>query len=216
VRREGMRQLPPPGWVSPEGRVVGLVTASPVLRDQFVDFLDNAIGCRPTINIRNGGGLYQLTLTGANAAALASLLYEGSMFALSRKPAAATLLNGERVLRARTAKTVARDRRIIAAYARGCSAYEIATARPSQRTPCTTSSIAQESPDVRGSGTRHAANIAGTATRWTKPTPESSEMALADAGPAPGIAAEPGLKRDGGSCACTSGELRRNRRRMQP
>ena len=106
----------------------GLVTASPVLRDQFVDFLDNAIGCRPTINIRNGGGLYQLTLTGANAAALASLLYEGSTFALSRKRAAATLvLNGERDLRARTAKTVARDRRIIAAYARGRSAYEIAT-----------------------------------------------------------------------------------------
>jgi hypothetical protein len=67
------------------------------------------------------GDLYQLTLTGANAAALASLLYEGSTFALSR------LLNGERDLRARTAKTVARDRRIIAAYARGCSAYEIAT-----------------------------------------------------------------------------------------
>jgi hypothetical protein len=168
------------GWVSPEGRVIGLVTASPVLRDQFVDFLDNAIGCRPTINIRIGGGLYQLTLTGANAAALASLLYEGSTFALSRKRAAATLLlNGE-------------------------------------RTPCTTSWIAQESPGVRGSGTRLAANIAGTATRWTKPTPESSELALADAGPAPGIAAEPGLKRDGGSCACTSGELRRNRRRMQP
>jgi hypothetical protein len=116
------------GWVSPEGRVIGLVTASPVLRDQFVEFLDNAIGCRPTINIRNGGGLYQLTLTGANAAALASLLYERSTFALSRKRAAATLLlNGERDLRARTAKTVARDRRIIAAYARGCSAYEIAT-----------------------------------------------------------------------------------------
>jgi hypothetical protein len=37
------------------------------------------------------GTLYQLTLTGSNAAALASLLYAGSTFALPRKRAAAML-----------------------------------------------------------------------------------------------------------------------------
>jgi len=99
-----------------------------VLRDQFVAFLGNAIGCAPTINVRNEGTLYQLMLTGSNAAALASLLYAGSMFALPRKRAAATLLlEGDRNLRVRALEVVARDRRIIAAYASGCSAYEIAT-----------------------------------------------------------------------------------------
>lgn len=116
------------GWVRPEGRAIGLVTASAVLRDQFVAFLGNAIGCAPTINVRNEGTLYQLMSTGSNAAALASLLYAGSMFALPRKRAAATLLlEGDRNLRVRALEVVARDRRIIAAYASGCSAYEIAT-----------------------------------------------------------------------------------------
>jgi hypothetical protein len=108
--------------------VIGLVTASPVLHDQFVDFLGNVIGCLPTINFRNGGALHQLTLTGSNAAALASLLYDRSTFALPRKRAAASLLlSGEPSLRTRTAKAVARDQRIITAYARGRSAYKIAT-----------------------------------------------------------------------------------------
>jgi DNA-binding CsgD family transcriptional regulator len=61
------------GWVSPEGRVIGLVTASLLLRDQFMRFLGKAIGRRPT------------------------------------------------------GKVIARNERIIAAYARGRSAYEIAT-----------------------------------------------------------------------------------------
>jgi hypothetical protein len=114
--------------VSAEGRVIGLVTASPVLRDQFADFLGSAIGCLPSLNPRNEGALYQLTLTGPNAAALASLLYAGSMFALPRKRAAAMLLlDGDRMLRAAKAKVVARNRRIIAAYGEGCSAYEIAS-----------------------------------------------------------------------------------------
>ena len=35
------------GWVRPEQRLVGLVTASPMLRDQFRGFLGAAIGCAP-------------------------------------------------------------------------------------------------------------------------------------------------------------------------
>jgi hypothetical protein len=116
------------GWVSPERRVIGLVTASSVLHDQYLAFLGNALGCLPTINVRNEGALSQLTLTGSNAAALASLLYDGSTFALPRKRAAASLLvDGQRSLRERTEKVVARNQRIISAYARGCSAYDIAT-----------------------------------------------------------------------------------------
>jgi hypothetical protein len=116
------------GWISKERRVIGLVTASAVLRDQFVGFLGRAIGCAPTLNDRNRGALYQLQLTGSNAAALASLLYAESIFALPRKRAAALLvIEGDRNLRARAEKIAARNRRIIAAYARGCSAYEIAT-----------------------------------------------------------------------------------------
>jgi hypothetical protein len=116
------------GWVRPEGRAIGLVTASAVLRDQFAAFLGNAIGCGPTITVRNEGTLYQLMLTGSNAVALASLLYAASMFALPRKRAAATLLlEGDRNLQVRALRVAARDRRIIAAYASGCSAYEIAT-----------------------------------------------------------------------------------------
>jgi hypothetical protein len=116
------------GWVRPEGRAIGLVTASAVLRDQFAAFLGNAIGCVPTITVRNEGTLYQLMLTGSNAVALASLLYAASMFALPRKRAAATLLlEGDRNLQVRALRVAARDRRIIAAYASGCSAYEIAT-----------------------------------------------------------------------------------------
>jgi len=69
--------------MSPERRVIGLVTASPLLRNQFLEFVDEAIGCQPTMSVRNDGTLYQVSLT-ANAAALASLLYDGSTFALPR------------------------------------------------------------------------------------------------------------------------------------
>jgi hypothetical protein len=115
------------GWMSPGRRVVGLVTASSLLRDQFVEFLGAAIGRQPTISARNDGKLYQLTLTGSNAATLASLLYDGSTFALRRKRAAAiVVVEGDRCLRTRAENVVARNQRIIAAYADGCSAYEIA------------------------------------------------------------------------------------------
>jgi hypothetical protein len=115
------------GWICPERRVVGLVTASPVLRDQFVRFLSTAIGCTPTLTVRSEGTLYQLTVTGSNAAALASLLYAGSTFALSRKRDAALLAaEGERSLRLRAAQVEARNQRIVAAYAKGCSGHEIA------------------------------------------------------------------------------------------
>ena len=65
------------GWVRPEQRVIGLVTASPTLRDQFAEFLDTAIRCTPSLSVRSEGALYQMTLTGSNAATLASLLYAG-------------------------------------------------------------------------------------------------------------------------------------------
>jgi DNA-binding CsgD family transcriptional regulator len=116
------------GWVRPEQRVMGLVTASPVLRDQFAAFLDTAIGCTPTLTLRTEGTLYQLTLTGRNAAALASLLYGGSTFALPRKRAAALLtVEGDRMIRTRAQQVDARNRRIVAAYEDGCSGREIAT-----------------------------------------------------------------------------------------
>jgi hypothetical protein len=115
------------GWMSPERRVIGLVTASLLLRDQFLDFLDETIGRRPTMSMRNGGTLYQLTMTGSNAAAVASLLYDGSAYALPRKRAAADLLvEGDRGVRTRAQTAIARNERIIAAYTDGCSAYEIA------------------------------------------------------------------------------------------
>jgi len=107
---------------------MGLVTASPVLRDQFAAFLDTAIGCTPTLTLRTEGTLYQLTLTGRNAAALASLLYGGSTFALPRKRAAALLtVEGDRMIRTRAQQVDARNRRIVAAYEDGCSGREIAT-----------------------------------------------------------------------------------------
>jgi hypothetical protein len=56
------------GWMSPERRVIGLVTASPLLRDQFSEFLDETVGSLPTTSVRNNGTLYQLSLTGSNAA----------------------------------------------------------------------------------------------------------------------------------------------------
>lgn len=115
------------GWLSPERRVIGLVTAGSELRDQFVHFLDKALGCTPTLSVRNEGSLYQVTLTGSNAVALASLLYVESTFALPRKHAASMLLiEGDRVLRTRAREVGARNQRIIAAYTGGCSAYEIA------------------------------------------------------------------------------------------
>ena len=64
----------------------------------------------------------------SNAAALASLLYAGSTFALPRKRAAALLAaEGERHVRRRAKRVEARNQRIVAAYRDGCSAYEIAT-----------------------------------------------------------------------------------------
>jgi DNA-binding CsgD family transcriptional regulator len=115
------------GWMSPQRRVIGLVTASPLLRDQFSAFLHETIGCVPTTSERNDGTPYQLSLSGSNAAALALLLYEGSTFALPRKRAAAGLVvERDRGVRRRAQKTVARNERIIAAYTDGCSAYEIA------------------------------------------------------------------------------------------
>jgi len=98
-----------------------------MLRDQFRGFLGAAIGCAPTLTVRNGGTLFQMTLTGSNAAALASLLYEGSIFALPRKRDAALLaVEGERSLRVRAAEVESRNRRIVAAYAEGRSGHQIA------------------------------------------------------------------------------------------
>jgi DNA-binding CsgD family transcriptional regulator len=115
------------GWVRPEDRVIGVVTASPALRDQFRRFVQVALGCSPTLAVRNDGTLHQATLTGSNAAALASLLYVGSSFALPRKCAAAMqLIERHDLLGMRRQEVAARDRRIVAAYIRGCSAYEIA------------------------------------------------------------------------------------------
>jgi hypothetical protein len=112
------------GWVRPAKRAIGLVTASPVLRDQFVEFLDTAVGCTPTLSVRNEGTLYQMTLAGSNAAALASLLYAGSTFALPRKRAAALLsIEGERILRTRAEKVEARNLRVVTSYGNGCSGY---------------------------------------------------------------------------------------------
>ena len=80
-----------------------------------------------TLTVRNGGTLFQMTLTGSNAAALASLLYEGSIFALPRKRDAALLaVEGERSLRVRAAEVESRNRRIVAAYAEGRSGHQIA------------------------------------------------------------------------------------------
>jgi hypothetical protein len=115
------------GWISPDRRVIGLVTASPILRDQFLDFVDGALGRRPTMSVREDGSLYQLSLTGSNAAAAAALLYDGSTFALPRKRTAADLLvEGDRGVRTRAQTAVARNERIIAEYSDGRSAYEIA------------------------------------------------------------------------------------------
>jgi len=116
------------GWVRPEQRGIGLVTASPVLRDQFAEFLGTSIGCTPTLSVRSEGALYQMALTGSNAVTLASLLYAGSTFALPRKRAAALLaVESERMIRTRAQQVDARNRRIVAAYADGCSGHEIAT-----------------------------------------------------------------------------------------
>jgi hypothetical protein len=115
------------GWIRPGRRVIGLVTASPILRDQFLEYLDHTIGRRPTMSVRNDGTLFQLSLAGSNAAAAASLLYDGSTFALPRKRTAADLLvEGARGVRTRAQTAIARNERIIAAYVDGCSAYEIA------------------------------------------------------------------------------------------
>ena len=51
------------GWMSPERRVIGLVTASPLLRDQFSEFLDETVGSLPTTSVCNNGTLYRLSLT---------------------------------------------------------------------------------------------------------------------------------------------------------
>jgi hypothetical protein len=115
------------GWVRPKQRVLGLVTASPTLRDQFAEFFSTAIGCTPTFSVRSEGTLYQMTLAGSNAAALASLLYAGSTFALPRKRAAALLtVEGDRIARARVQQVEARNLRVVTAYADGYSGHEIA------------------------------------------------------------------------------------------
>jgi hypothetical protein len=75
------------GWVRPEQRVIGLVTASPTLRDQFAEFLDTAIGCTPALSVRSEGALYQMTLTGSNAATLASLLGTDALSLHTRRAA---------------------------------------------------------------------------------------------------------------------------------
>ena len=115
------------GWVSPARRVIGLVTASPTLLDQFVRFLEETIGCSPTLTERNKGTLYQATLSGSHAAMLASILYTESTFALPRKHAASmALIEGTRALHVLAEEQRERNRRIVAAYAAGQSAYEIA------------------------------------------------------------------------------------------
>lgn len=115
------------GWISPEPRVMGLVTASRTIRDQFVHFVAEAIACSPTVTARNRETLYQVTLTGSNAATLASLLYGGATLALPRKHAASMrLIEAARLVRRRADEQGSRNQRIVAAYAAGRSAYQIA------------------------------------------------------------------------------------------
>jgi LAGLIDADG-like domain len=205
------------GWISKERRVIGLVTASAVLRDQFVGFLGKAIGCAPTLNDRNRGALYQLQLTGSNAAGLASLLYAESIFALPRKRAAALLvIEGDRNLRARAEKIAgskpthhrcihSRLLRVRDRYPRGhLSGHTVyyvldrasVTRRPrewdaAQKQHCSKGHLFDES------------NI------------RIEKTVLADVEPAPGTAAVPGPKSSEISALSTS-KSRFYRRRMRP
>jgi hypothetical protein len=181
------------GWVRPKQRVLGLVTASPTLRDQFAEFVSTAIGCTPTFSVRSEGTLYQMSLAGSNAAALASLLYAGSTFALPRKRAAALLtVEGDRIVRARVQQVEARNLRVVTAYADGYSGHEIAVLEGISADAVYYILHRAESPGVHGNGTRLNSSTVARATRSTRAILGSSEMAFADAGPALGIAGGPG------------------------
>ncbi len=79
------------GWISVDGSSVGLVTASQILKDQYVAFLQTNFGFEPHVTVREPGAvkravpLYQIGVSGERAASLASLLYSSARFAMRRK-----------------------------------------------------------------------------------------------------------------------------------
>lgn len=184
------------GWVCPERRVIGLVPASPVPRDQFRDFLSTAIGCAPTMSARNEGTLHQMTLTGSNAAVLSSLLYTGSTFALPRKRDAALLVvQGECSVRMRAAQAEARNQRIVAAYADGRSGHEIAALEAVSADTVYYVPRRAGVTDVHGIGMRRRKSTAAKVIRSTSAIPGSSGTAHADAELVPETADVPGPSR---------------------